>query len=394
MILHNWDCLEYLKILADNSIDAIATDPPYWLKFMWKKRDYDVPKQQIREECLRVLKPWWHLMAFAWTRTQHRMAVRIEDAGFEIRDMICRVYGSWFPKSLNIWKTVDKIQGNDRKIIWPTIYPDWSKWRQTAKHFQWESLWWQSINTQWTSEREWRGTALKPAIEPITLARKPIDKWLSIAENCLKRWVGGINIDASRVETDEKITIHSRSQNAVDNMKIFIDKRTLETHQTDWQKIWRFPANLIHDNSEEVIECFPNTKSGWWLTKRKNKDAMFDFWNGYERQEISDSWNASRFFKSIIYQAKASKSERNMWMEEWQTNKHPTVKSLKLMEYLINMVTRQWQTILDPFMWSWTTWIACKKLWRDFIGCELDPEYFKICEARINNFKVETTLFT
>jgi len=193
--IYNMDCLEGMKLLADNSVDAIVTDPPYWLSFMGKKRDYDVPSQEIREEALRVLKPWWYLLAFAGTRTQHRMAVRIEDAGFEIRDMIAWVYGSGFPKSLNIGKAVDKLQGNEREV---SGYEErfGREGRKAKCGFKEEYVGASGTQDQSAMKpimlpvseeaKQWEGwgTALKPALEPITVARKPLwDWWFDVAKS-------------------------------------------------------------------------------------------------------------------------------------------------------------------------------------------------------------------
>ena len=205
------NCLDRLKELEPNSIDAIVTDPPYGLSFMGKKWDYDVPKVDIWKECLRVLKPGGYLLAFAGTRTQHRMAVNIEDAGFEIRDMIAWVYGSGFPKSLNIGKAVDKLQGNERKVVGKKngTYADIRRDKETGiaelhGGLATEKPRIEVMETKGTSQWEGWGTALKPALEPITVARKPIEG--TVAENCLKWGVGGINIDGCRVEGKPRTT--------------------------------------------------------------------------------------------------------------------------------------------------------------------------------------------
>lgn len=334
MKLYNADCLEVLKTLPDNSVDAIITDPPYGLSFMSKKWDYDVPSVEIWEECLRVLKPGGYLLAFAGTRTQHRMAVRIEDAGFEIRDMIAWVYGSGFPKSLNIGKAVDKLQGNERE--WICVNPNKvsEEAEQASKGKCQSGRTTHPDITIGTSEWEGWGTALKPALEPITVARKPLSE-KTVAENCLKWGVGGINIDGCRVEGAYKWRAsNSKVDGEIFKKGSFGDK----PHENG-----RFPANLIHDGSDEVVELFPN--------------------------------NSQRFF----YCAKASKKERGAG------NSHCTVKPIALMEYLVKLVSREGHTILDPFAGSGTTGIACKNLSRHFIGCELDEKYFKIAEERINN---------
>jgi DNA modification methylase len=359
------DCLEKLKDLPDNSIDAIVTDPPYGLSFMGKKWDYDVPKVEIWQECLRVLKPGGYLLSFAGTRTQHRMAVNIEDAGFEIRDMIAWIYGSGFPKSLNIGKAVDNIQGNEREVIGSkkgqgNIPNDRGKWGLKPNE--------DVIVDKGSSDWEGWGSALKPALEPITVARKPIEG--TIAQNCLKYGVGGINIDECRVEG--KLEGDPNRFAKTDG-----GWGVAEFHEAPVVRSnGRFPANFIHDGSDEVMELF----------------------NG-----------SARFF----YCAKASKSERNMGCEGLEEKKyshdgrekpienayqrndsvpqnhHPTVKPLSLMEYLVKLVSREGQLILDPFAGSGTTLMACKKLKRNYIGIEREAEYIKIAECRINAVKVD-----
>ena len=205
------DCLDKLKELEDNSIDSIVTDPPYGLSFMNNKWDYDVPKKKIWKECMRVLKPGGYLLAFAGSRTYHRMAVRVEDAGFEIRDQIMWVYGSGFPKSYNIGKAVDEKLGNTREIIGEKHRGDVQKAKQNGsgyladpanrnntKQFGYGT----EIITKGNTEWEGWGTALKPAHEPIVMARKPFSG--TVADNVLEWGTGGINIDDSRVGTDER----------------------------------------------------------------------------------------------------------------------------------------------------------------------------------------------
>lgn len=365
------DCLDVLKTLDASSVNAVVTDPPYGLSFMGKAWDYDVPSVAIWQEVYRVLKPGGYLLSFAGTRTQHRMAVAIEDAGFEIRDMIAWVYGSGFPKSLNIGKAVDKVQGNEREQV--GTKGDGANRKNSPFNVR---DGWNSNNlippgklpqTKGTSEWEGWGTALKPALEPITVARKPIEG--TVAENCLKWGVGGIDIDGSRVGTEEHLG-RPQAKNSETNP---FSKGLKSNGYNDNSILGRFPANLIHDGSEEVVGLFPN--------------------------------NSARFF----YSPKASKSERNMGcegMEEKESvgkssyglpdlrmdheqnrtpnqNHHPTVKPIALMEYLVNMVSREGQTVLDPFLGSGSTGIACTKLGRDFIGIEREAEYLEIAKARI-----------
>lgn len=352
-VIHG-DCLEKLKVLNDNSVDAVVTDPPYGLSFMNKKWDYDVPSVELWAECLRVLKPGGYLLAFAGTRTQHRMAVRIEDAGFEIRDMIAWVYGSGFPKSLNIGKAIDKLQGNEREIkINPLTEITTKSDKITQKKFSTHTLGEPICTSEPISEqaKQWEGwgTALKPALEPITVARKPLSE-KSVAENCLKWGTGGINIDECRVEITDNLKsgIRPYSASQLGQANGWNKHENKETYY-DASK-GRFPANLIHDGSDEVMEMFPETKQ-----EPSNHQA--------------NSGSAARFF----YCAKASKSERNKGLEEFEEkltrvgandkwsmenmvsrptykrNTHPTVKPIKLMEYLVKLVSRENALILDPF---------------------------------------------
>lgn len=397
-VIHG-DCLETLKTLEDNSIDSIVTDPPYGLSFMGKKWDYDVPSTEIWEECLRVLKPGGYLLAFAGTRTQHRMAVRIEDAGFEIRDMIAWVYGSGFPKSLNIGKAVDKLQGNEREDL--GVNPNATVMKKYHEDGRETSRMINNTITKGTSEWEGWGTALKPALEPITVARKPIQG--TVAENCLKWGVGGINIDECRVGTD---FIPPQKQGTDIKGGKFMGGDKKSEYVSDGN-IGRFPANLIHDGSEEVVELFPNTKSGAMNSIAKGSQYN-TYGKMYERKVTNEAseGSAARFF----YCAKASKKERNMGCEELEkkaggsnakgytqdvakgidrnapvSNFHPTVKPIALMEYLVKLVSREGATVLDPFAGSGTTGIACKNLNRQFIGIEKEADYVKIANARMAN---------
>lgn len=369
--LHHGDCLEILNNLAENSIDAIVTDPPYGLNFMGKKWDYDVPSVAIWQACLRVLKPGGHLLAFAGTRTQHRMTVNIEDAGFQIRDMIAWLYGSGFPKSLNVGKAIDKAAGVEREVIGPnkfahlngkenkTCYGKAGRPEQTASVTQDAKKW-----DGW-------GTALKPAIEPITLARKPLSE-KTVAANVLIWDTGAINIDECRVKSNDNTGRDIYQTQSWKNTS----KKGVGSVSDDWKK-GRWPANVIHDGSEEVVENFPQTTKS----------------------------TAARFF----YCAKASKSERNLGCEQIeakhashdgrdkhienpyqrhdnvQHNNHPTVKPIKLMKYLVALVTPPGGTVLDPFMGSGSTGIACKNKDYCFIGIEKVSEYYQIAHQRITN---------
>lgn len=408
--------IDLLKTLEDNSIDAIVTDPPYGLNFMGKKWDYDVPGIEVWKECLRVLKPGGHLLSFAGTRTHHRMVVNIEDAGFEIRDIIAWVYGSGFPKNLDIGKSVDKLQGNERKVVGKkkgqgNIPNDRGKWGLKPNT--------DIIVDEGNSEWEGWGTALKPALEPITLARKPLSE-KTVAQNVLKWGTGAINIDKSRIPVDPEVDDMLRETTRVGRQK-----------GSDWEKNsgfknennkftgvpedGRWPANFIHDGSDEVTSLFPYSKSGSMKKPYKYTN------NGYslgkptgETKQIyeANEGSASRFF----YCAKVSKSERNEGLDELEDkmvgmsngaqihgegydkgqgiglnvvksmkNHHPTVKPIKLMSYLCNLITPPNGIVLDPFMGSGSTGIAAIKEGFDFIGMEMDEQYFEIATKRIEN---------
>ena len=305
---------------------------------------------------------------------------------------------------------IDKLQGNEREVT--RVRTDGNK-GGGANTYDDDSYVWDKPfeETKWTSEREWRWTALKPALEPITVARKPLDKGLTVAENCLKWGVGGINIDESRVGTEDELK--TQKAKGSNGGEAYGDYNLNATYTPS--TLGRFPANLIHDNSEEVRECFPDTNPSRKAMRgaRPKSPAMVGDRNYVEMSDeprgIDDNGgNASRFFKSIIYQAKASKSERNMWCEELplgdppasarskpavgrenalgnpRANNHPTVKPIALMEYLVKLVSKEWGIVLDPFAWSGSTLIACKRIDRQYIGIEMTEEYIPIIEARLN----------
>lgn len=325
MIYHG-DCLSVLRGMADNSLDACVTDPPYGLSFMGKGWDYDVPSVDIWREVFRVLKPGAHLLAFAGTRTQHRMAVNIEDAGFQIRDMIAWVYGSGFPKSHN-------LDG------------EWQGW----------------------------GTALKPALEPITVARKPLIG--TVAANVQTHGTGAINIDGCRVGTGEDKGVWPITQRRHNDVAW-----TVQPVETDTTK-GRWPANLIHDGSEEVLAGFPETKSGNLSPHHRLKASDNRAMSGPNQKRSprnefgGDSGSAARFF----YCAKASKADRD------EGNNHPTVKPTDLMRYLCRLVTPPGGTVLDPFMGSGSTGKAATLEGFAFVGIEREAEYLEIAKARIEH---------
>ena len=400
--LFHGDCLKVLPTLEENSVDSIVTDPPYELGFMGKKWDatgvaFNV---DVWREAYRVLKPGGHLLAFSGSRTYHRMAVAIEDAGFEIRDQIMWVYGSGFPKSMAIDKQLDKQLGVEREVVGRN--PN-SRENSTKDNTLFESgtVGKTDYITKPSSEeaKKWEGwgTALKPAHEPIVLARKPLEG--TVVNNILKHGVGGINIDDSRVPGEE-IPI-----NKLEMWSGFGEKVKPEYEQ-EMNNKGRFPANLIHDGSEEVTELFPRAKGGAYPAKR-GKAVSTTFASGQETEggfrAMGDDGSAARFF----YCAKANKRDRNDGLDGFevkrpdtrtktgmgtfdekgvaaQSNHHPTVKPIALMQYLVRLITPPTGIVLDPFMGSGSTGKACMYEGFGFIGIDQSEEYVKISQARID----------
>jgi DNA modification methylase len=485
--------------MEENSVDSIVTDPPYELGFMGEAWDstgiaYSV---SMWRECLRVLKPGGHLLSFGGSRTYHRMTCAIEDAGFQIRDQIMWLYGSGFPKSLDVSKAIDKTAGRIGKSVvelkrvlrtahdasgrtlaefnalcgfeasgylretssWASVLPDIKKWgvlrnvlnlstdldstfaeaeRELAGLKPWTNSVHHFVPGEDHKERvalndtlaatdaakQWSGwgTALKPAHEPICVARKPLIG--TVAANVLEHGTGAINIDGCRVETTENLNGGAYAKNGSDrhdgdeNWRYKREGGAGEFVQPQG----RWPANVIHDGSEEVISLFPQTSSGTGAVIRAsaaenegNRGSAFGAEScpaGTELICYGDSGSAARFF----YCAKTSKSEREAGCEDlalvplaygnqaqaevkrgnlehsgksgintvkMRGNNHPTVKPLALMRYLCRLVTPPGGTVLDGFMGSGTTGIAALLEAFNFIGIEINPAYAAIAEKRI-----------
>lgn len=356
------DCLLKLKELEADSIDSVVTDPPYGLSFMGKRWDYDVPSVDIWREVLRVLKPGGHVLAFGGTRTYHRLVVNIEDAGFEIRDQLQWIYGSGFPKSHNLKE-------------------EWQGW----------------------------GTALKPANEPIVLARKPLSE-KTVSANVLRWGTGAINVDESRVGTEKRFNASATAKKGTFNCS-FENKYSGQEVQGRW------PANILFDEAAaEMLDeqsVANGIHSAGKARPRQKHIGDFGIREHGARERLADhrfddsKIGASRFF----YVAKASKSERNRGLEGMpesarhsgygdglgnaptvdgvrhtaEKNFHPTVKPVKLMQYLIKLITPPSGTVLDPFMGSGSTGVAAFSLNFKFIGIELNPEYTEIAKKRIEH---------
>jgi site-specific DNA-methyltransferase (adenine-specific) len=411
------DCREALKHLPDNSVDSVVTDPPYELGFMGKSWDssgiaYD---PAVWAECLRVLKPGGHILAFGGSRTWHRLAVAVEDAGFELRDSIAWIYGSGFPKSLDVSKAIDKAAGAEREKVPATgglhknsnLNDDnWSKIGD--KNPVMDSS--QAITDEAQHWEGW-GTALKPAFEPVVVGRKPFGKGVTVAENVLAWGVGGLNIDGSRI-SGEPWKASFGTGLAKDKFFTTGDRTEIwkEPHTQG-----RWPANVIFD---EVTAGLLDEQSGVskgqiGMKRTQGQKDMFQVGGEREAQRFStgvqDEGGASRFF----YVAKASKRDRNEGLEELAAtsagemvdrvegsagmdspragagrtsgakNFHPTVKPTALMRYLIKLVTPEGGVVLDPFTGSGSTGKAALLDGFQFVGVELTEEYLPIIEGRL-----------
>jgi DNA modification methylase len=397
------NCEDELKNLPDNSVDSVVTDPPYELGFMGKSWDssgiaYNV---EMWKEVFRVLKPGGHLLSFGGSRTYHRMACAIEDAGFEIRDQIMWVYGSGFPKSLDVAKALDKMAGVEFEAK-----PASGVGFMNSSDDGYNTTLNQLVQTGESTDeaRKWKGwgTALKPAHEPIVMARKPLSE-KTVAKNVLEHGTGAINIDGSRIGNEVR-TYGGMSANQPEVGTFRDDNwvpKDIEVTVTG-----RYPANFIHDGSDEVVELFPDTgkSTGGRIGKKDTSGVNIVPAGQYEAGDpgFGDSGSAARYF----YCAKTSKKDRNEGLNVFeekrpdertetgmgtfvekgvakQANHHPTVKPTDLMRYLVRMVTPPNGTVLDPFTGSGSTGKAAILEGFDFVGVEQNPEYLKIAEARI-----------
>lgn len=465
--------LETLKQLPDNSVDSIVTDPPYGLSFMGKKWDYDVPTTELWQECLRVLKHGGHLLAFFGTRTYHRGVVRIEDAGFEIRDQIQWIYGSGFPKSHDVSKAIDKAAGVEFKAEPASGVGFMNADKEDGYNITKNKL--TKIGESTQSAKQWDGwgTALKPANEPIVVARKPLEKGLTIAENVLKYGTGAINIDECRIGDFE-----NKTPSGLQRYRDWSDSHTgqdrPEKEATLNQAQGRWPANVILDevtgcadwsrffyvakasksernkgldSFEQIVitnKCKEENTVAVQLLQKVTSESMVKWSTGecgknltalfhkecksiiktetnkiieskilnalmlsLTKESTQDVLTGSNHAESVENLKKFlliitnEKTElalgaANVALKMLQSinenesskdfsNFHSTVKPIKLMQYLIKLVTPPNGTVLDPFMGSGSTGVAAKELGFNFVGCELSPDYFEIAEKRIED---------
>ena len=429
-IIHG-DCLEELKKLDDNSVDAVITDPPYGLSntkpaqvadvlkawvtgdtvsvpakrggFMGKDWDSFVPPPAVWEECMRVLKPGGHMAVFAGARTQDLMGLSIRLAGFEIRDTLGWVYGSGFPKSMDVSKAIDKAAGAEREVVGRTKTPfkvDAAAHRGTSlqgsvngdfsKQVDENGYRYTEHTAPATSEaQQWDGwgTALKPAIEPIILARKPLDG--TVANNVLAHGVGGLNIDACRVSTDDTLSIGSG--------KVGYESGLTGSNPGAQNPAGRFPANVLLDEhaAKEMDKQSGVVPSGGRTSARnspKFSKGVYGEWSGAEEKTYApDTGGASRYFPVFKYQAKAPKKERPVIeREDGSKIQHPTVKPLKLMEWLVTLITPEGGTILDPFAGTGTTLQAATNKGFHPIGIEADTDYIQLIHQRMEGGEQST----
>ena len=386
------DALELLKRLPDECVDAVVTDPPYGLKFMGKHWDCSVPDAALWMEVLRVMKPGAHLTAFFGTRTYHRGVVAIEDAGFEIRDQLAWVYGQGFPKSLDVSKAIDKAAGalrlkvriDGQRVRNPKCVNGGRDgasgatrpWIEKAMRVGYHE---KDGNDPCTAAAAWNGwgTALKPAWEPIVLARKPLIG--TVAENVLANGTGAINVDGCRVNTSDKlgggvVTGSVKFSNDGWNRPWMNDQEAVAARSerarnavAHAEQLGRWPANLVHDGSEEVMACFPDAPGAQFGVGPKygEKPSVNDYGDYGLRQTMNprgDAGSAARFF----YCAKADAEDRTAG------NNHPTVKPLALMRWLVTLVTPPGGLVLDPFAGSGSTGVAAIQLGFRFLGFDLD----------------------
>lgn len=366
------DCRDVLKELPDNSVDSIVTDPPYELGFMGKKWDssgiaYD---PAVWAECLRVLKPGGYLLAFGGTRTYHRMTCAVEDVGFEIRDCIQWLYSSGFPKSLDISKELDKRAGVEREDAGPN--PSWRPNAYTWAGGDGATPMRPERKTKPTSPeaKQWAGwgTALKPANEPIVVARKPLVG--TVAENIQQWGVGGLNIDASRIPTTDDLSggSYGGSFSASRDENGNLPKAIGSGDKGRW------PANIIFD--EEAVDLLDTqgdrVSRFFYVAKTSVK----------EREAGLDHLPLKQVDESRKEGNPGGDNPRNRGVIK-RANSHPTVKPITLMQYLVRLVTPPSGVVLDPFMGSGST--GCAAVIEDFsfIGVDNNPEYVIIAKERI-----------
>lgn len=390
--LHHGDCLDVLRELPDNSVDAVITDPPYSLNFMGREWDSHRSSSEFQDwctvwatECLRILKPGGHLLAFGGSRTWHRLAAAIEDAGFEIRDSIAWLYGSGFPKSMDVSKAIDKAAGAEREVVGHA--------RRTGKEsgtygaFAGDN----TITVPTTdAAKQWQGwgTALKPSFEPIVVARKPLAG--TVATNVLEHGTGALNIDACRIPTGDKLGGGSttRGQQMKDGWhRPWMDDPDMVAANAERsrasvarsEELGRWPTNVILDEHQASELDRQSGTSTSRVGKPRGAASGAGWGMTATGAEYADEGGASRFFPVFRYEPKAPTSER----PKADGVQHPTVKPLDLMRWLVRLVTPVGAVVLEPFAGSGTTAEACVLEDRQCIAIEREAEYLPLIVSRL-----------
>lgn len=428
--LHNHDCLEVIKMMIEDEVfvDSIVTDPPYELGFMGRSWDSTgiAFQKETWELCFKILKPGGHLLAFSGSRTYHRMAVAIEDAGFEIRDQVMWLYGSGFPKSMNVGKALDKKLGNERiKTGEKKTHSNKGIKQSEQRTAIGAGAFGQEVEedvTVGTSEWEGWGTALKPAHEPLVLARKPLSE-KSVVDNVLKHRTGGINIDECRVEgndakyPDTNPDFRDQGRQSKENMGIDklsfgqtenVKRKKVVRKSRDENGVWtndnsgmkaegseyadadprgRFPSNVMHDGSGSIKELFED-KSKYFYCAKTSKAERNQGLDNFPIKQTQGGGGGIGNYKDDVNSASGKFGSEKAPSK----NTHPTVKPIKLMKYLCRLITPKGGTVLDPFMGSGSTGMAAKEENFDFVGIEKEKEYFNIASTRIESVETKSTL--
>jgi len=309
--IYNMDCIEWMKLIPDWSIDCIITDPPYWISYQNNYWDKDLPSKEIWINSFKKIKPGGYGLVFSSVRLMHRLMVDLEDSGFIIKDVLFWSYLNWMPKSRNVGLLIDSELSVESEKIWEYKYVQWYK-KNWADNYKIEKKHKLSPNSELGKFYDWAWLWLKPAYEPIIMIQKPFEKWLNVAQNIIKYGTGALNFENTRLPYDEN---------------------EWKVGHNPHEK-WRVPSNIL-------------------------------------RTDEFEDWYDKFFLVPKVRQKK----------EDYNT--HPTLKPVELMQHLVKLITFDNQIVLDPFMWSGSTGIACHKLQRKFIGYELDEWYYEIANKRI-----------
>lgn len=385
--LHHGDCIDVMRGMADGSVDAIVTDPPYGLGFMGRAWDALPPGYDFAVECLRLLKPGGHMLAFGGTRTWHRLAVAIEDSGFEIRDSIAWMYGSGFPKSLDVSKAIDKAAGAERervRVSQSTAGSDLYAQDEWTKANAGTRLVDDPITAAAAAWQGW-GTALKPAFEPIVVARKPFTG--TVAANVLTHGTGALNVHGCRIKCEPDRASGWSKSGSKGGPNTSMSGDNYDRDPVPDNPAGRWPANVILDESQaQALDRMSGVSASGPAKIGKPTGTTF---GGNEMRceeavlSYGDSGGASRFF----YTPKASTHER----PRVDGAGHPTVKPLDLMRYLVRLVTPPGGVVLEPFAGSGTTLEACIVEGFRCIGIERDPSYLDLIVQRVSK-PIQVTL--